>query len=234
MSSYFCIEYYRNNDSKKSKNKLVTTKKISKRGRPRGFDVDKAIATALDLFHRRGYDGVGIAELSKSIGITAPSLYSAFGNKRSLFEQVLKHYAQTSGGWLTAVLAQEGELEDIVADFFSRAAEMYTADPSRCGCLIMDATRNCSDESAIALTAGFKQATKQLICDRLKAGAPDLPASAIEVLASYICVVLVGLSGSARDGMDAAQLKAAADIASKGFNQQLQQYQAQQHEVTDP
>ncbi|MEO1685488.1 MAG: TetR/AcrR family transcriptional regulator [Cyanobacteria bacterium J06631_12] len=215
------------------KNKLVTTKKMQKRGRPRGFDVDSAIATALELFHRRGYDGVGIAELSKSIGITAPSLYAAFGNKRSLFEQVLKRYAQTSGGWLPAVLAQEGELEEIIADFFWRAAEVYTADADCCGCLIMDATRNCSDEAAKALTDGFKLATRQLICDRLKAGSSDLSASAVEALANYICMVLVGLSGSARDGMDAAQLKAAAEIASKGFNQQLQQYRIQQHQGND-
>ncbi|MEO1446549.1 MAG: helix-turn-helix domain-containing protein, partial [Cyanobacteria bacterium J06635_11] len=91
--------------------KLVTTKKIGKRGRPRGFDLDSAIATALDLFHRRGYDGVGVAELSKSIGITAPSLYSAFGNKRSLFERVLKQYVTTNGGWLPAALAEAGNLE---------------------------------------------------------------------------------------------------------------------------
>ncbi|MEO0648896.1 MAG: TetR/AcrR family transcriptional regulator, partial [Cyanobacteria bacterium J06650_10] len=143
----------------------MTTKKIDpkaskKRGRPRQFDLDKAISTALDLFHRRGYDGVGVAELSKSMGITAPSLYSAFGNKRSLFEQVLKHYIQTRGCWLPTALATEGELESTITHFFSKAAEIYTDDPERCGCLVMDATRNCSDEEAKALTAGMQQATR--------------------------------------------------------------------------
>ncbi|MEL7053243.1 MAG: TetR/AcrR family transcriptional regulator [Cyanobacteria bacterium J06588_5] len=202
----------------------MTTKEIKKRGRPRSFDLDKAIATALDLFHRRGYDGVGVAELSKAMGITAPSLYSAFGNKRSLFEQVLKHYVQTQGGWLSAALEQEGDLESAMAHFFLRAAEVYTANPDRCGCLVMDATRNCGDEAAKALTAGFQQATRALICDRITQGAPEISSAAADTLADYVTMILVGLSGSARDGVSAESLRATAEIAAAGFEKKLQDY----------
>lgn len=200
----------------------MTTIKKSKRGRPREFDLDGAIAIALDLFHRKGYDGVGVAELSKSMGITAPSLYSAFGNKRSLFEQVLKRYVQEHGGWLPAALAMEGDLETVMTHFFLRAAEVYTADPNCCGCLVMDATRNCSDDEAKALTAEFQKATRQLISDHIAAGAPDLPKAAISRLSDYVAVMLVGFSGSARDGASTESLKSTAEIAAIGFVQKLQ------------
>ncbi|MGD1864836.1 MAG: TetR/AcrR family transcriptional regulator [Phormidesmis sp.] len=202
----------------------MATKKISKRGRPRGFDLDNAIAIALDLFHRKGYDGVGVAELSKSIGITAPSLYSAFGNKRSLFEQVLKQYVKANGGWLPAVLSEEGQLAEVITHLFVRAAEVYTTDSEHCGCLVMDATRNCGDEEAKALTAGFQQATWQLICDRITAGEPKLSNYQTETLSHYAMTILMGLSSRAREGLSAASLIEIATIAGEGFSQRLQQY----------
>ena len=202
----------------------MATKKISKRGRPRGFNLDSAIAIALDLFHRKGYDGVGVAELSKSIGITAPSLYSAFGNKRSLFEQVLKQYVKANGGWLPAVLSEEGQLAEVITHLFVRAAEVYTTDSEHCGCLVMDATRICGDEEAKALTAGVQQATWQLICDRITAGEPKLSNYQTETLSHYAMTILMGLSSRAREGLSAASLIEIATIAGEGFSQRLQQY----------
>lgn len=204
-------------------NKLVTTKKIQ-RGRPRGFDVEAAITTATDLFHKRGYDGVGVAELSKAIGIKAPSLYSAFGSKYELFERVLQYYAQTEGGWLPKALALEDTLEAAMAEVFVRAAETYTANPERPGCLIIDGTRNCTDDQAQTLTSGFCRMTRQLIRDRIAADAPNLEASCIDALADYAVTILVGLSGSARDGMTTDTLQTTAEIAAAGFSQRLQQY----------
>jgi TetR/AcrR family transcriptional regulator, repressor for divergent bdcA len=202
----------------------VVTKKIAGRGRPRGFDLEGAIATAMNLFHQRGYDGVGVAELSQAMGIAAPSLYSAFGSKRALFEKVLQHYVEMNGAWLPTALAAEDPLEDVMTALFIRAAEVYTADPDCLGCLIIDGTRNCGDAKARALTAGFRQATRQLICDRITAEAPHLSNAAVDALSDYAITILVGLSGSARDGMAAEALQTTAKIAATGFVQRLQQY----------
>ncbi|MEL6813833.1 MAG: TetR/AcrR family transcriptional regulator [Cyanobacteria bacterium J06598_3] len=178
----------------------------------------------MKLFHQRGYDGVGVAELSKAIGITAPSLYSAFGNKQSLFEQVLQRYVQDNGEWLTAVLALEDTLDHTMTRLFLCAAKIYSTDPERPGCLVIDGTRNCCNDEARLLTAGFRQATRQLIGDRIAADEPNLSQAAINTLSDYVLTILVGLSGSARDGMTAAALAAIAEIAATGFIQQLQQY----------
>ncbi|MEM9946191.1 MAG: TetR/AcrR family transcriptional regulator [Cyanobacteria bacterium P01_D01_bin.36] len=208
----------------------MTTKKIQKRGRPRGFDLSNAIAVAIDLFHRKGYDGVGVAELSKSIGITAPSLYSAFGNKRSLFEEALKRYVQENGCRLSAVLASEGALDAVITHLFVRAAEVYTDDAEHCGCLVMDATRNCGDDGAKALTERFQQVTRQLICDRIIEGEPALSVAKAALLADYAMTILVGLSGRARDGQSRASLVESANIAAAGFSQRLQQYREEKAE----
>ncbi len=202
----------------------MIAKKITKRGRPRGFDVEQALATAMDLFHRRGYDGVGVAELSKAIGITAPSLYSAFGSKRELFEQVLQQYVRGYGSWLPSALATRDSLEAAIFNLFIRAAENYAANPEKPGCLGIDSTRNCTDLEAQAITAGFRAATRQLICDRITTGELNLTESEVDSLTNYAVMILAGLSGSARDGMSASALKATAEIAAEGFAQRLKHY----------
>ena len=74
----------------------MTTTNISRaRGRPRRFDPDEALATAQRLFHQRGYDAVGVVDLTKALGINPPSFYAAFGSKASLYARVLERYATT-------------------------------------------------------------------------------------------------------------------------------------------
>lgn len=178
----------------------------------------------MDLFHRRGYDGVGIAELSKTIGITAPSLYAAFGSKRELFAKALERYIQVQGGWLPAALASGATLETTMLTVFTQAVETYAADAEKPGCLILDGTRNCTDPEAQLLTAGYRQATGRLIRDRILTTTPTLTDAAADSLANYAVTILVGLSSSARDGMDIETLRTSAKIAAAGFAQALHQY----------
>ncbi|MGF1514200.1 MAG: TetR/AcrR family transcriptional regulator [Elainellaceae cyanobacterium] len=192
----------------------MTTKEMSGRGRPRGFDIEQALAIAQALFHQRGYDGVGVAELSKEIGITAPSLYAAFGSKRQLFERVLQKYVQEEGSRLSAAMAEGETVEAGIAHLFERAAELYTADAARPGCLVLDGTRNCTDAEACSLSARIRQETRQALRDRIAEKFPE-QASA---LADYALTVLMGLSAAARDGLSQAELKAVGRVAAAGFS----------------
>ena len=60
------------------------------RGRPRAFDRDQALETALELFWRQGYEGTSVADLTAALGIKPPSLYAAFGSKEGLYLEALK------------------------------------------------------------------------------------------------------------------------------------------------
>src|ERR1700758_923813 len=65
-------------------------------GRHREFDETAALDAAMDCFWRDGYEGTSVRDLAARMGITGASLYNAFGDKRSLFREVLQHYAERS------------------------------------------------------------------------------------------------------------------------------------------
>ena len=64
------------------------------KGRPREFDVDKALDRALQVFWRRGYEGATLPDLTAAMGINRPSLYAAFGSKEELFRKALDRYIE--------------------------------------------------------------------------------------------------------------------------------------------
>src|SRR6267154_1991760 len=73
-------------------------------GRPREFEVDKALDVALQVFWRKGYEGASMADLTEAMGITKPSLYAAFGNKEELFRKALDRYVDGPGGYFQVAL----------------------------------------------------------------------------------------------------------------------------------
>ena len=74
--------------------------------RLRVFDVEKAIATATDVFWRNGYERTSLADLTEAMGITPPSFYFAFGSKDCLFEKVLEHYLSARLSYAEEALSQ--------------------------------------------------------------------------------------------------------------------------------
>lgn len=197
----------------------MTAKKTSStRGRPRVFDPEAAVGTALALFHERGYDAVGVAELSQATGVKPPSLYAAFGSKQGLFERAVALYRSREGNVVQAALAQEGPADEVFPRLFVRAAEAYSADPRRPGCLILDGARNSADKAVCTFIASLKAASRQGILDRLQRELPeaDYPGEAGR-LADFVGVVLAGLSAAARDGLPREALVEAAALAGTGF-----------------
>lgn len=201
--------------------KIVVAKKLSKgttsRGRPRAFDADKAVETALALFHDRGYEGVGVAELSAAIGVNPPSLYAAFGSKKGLFERVLERYVATTGDVTAATLAEPGPVAEVVPRVLSRLTEIYGKPGHLRGCLVLDGTRNCADPEVRALTDALRLQARDLLRRRIAEEYPE----AAEALADYLVVTLAGLSAAARDGMAPEALRRVAAMAGAGFVAQL-------------
>ncbi len=192
---------------------MATTKKVQGRGRPRGFDPDAALDTAQRLFQERGYDGVGVAEIGKALGITPPSFYNAFGSKASLFDKVLDRYACGFGQFVPDALAGGGDVVAAIDRVLNDAARLYAKSDGIAGCLVIDGARGSTDAEARALTARRMTESQEMIAARI---AQEFPERA-DALASVVVIALKGLSAAASDGAGEAELRAFARAVSEGF-----------------
>src|SRR5689334_1245712 len=125
----------------------MNTKSSRPRGRPRHFDPEQAVSTARRLFHERGYDAVGVADLTEALGINPPSFYAAFGSKAGLYARTLGHYTATEGVPLAGILRPARPVAEALAAVLEDAAVRYAADPEAPGCLAIEGTR-CNDRAA--------------------------------------------------------------------------------------
>ena len=64
-------------------------------GRKREFDEQVALTAAMEVFWQKGYSATSLSDLTGRMGINKPSLYSAFGNKESLFIKATELYINT-------------------------------------------------------------------------------------------------------------------------------------------
>lgn len=194
---------------------VVFSSKHRGRGRPRAFDRELALQRALEIFWRRGYEPATVSELCKGMGINPPSLYAGFGNKASLFVEAVNFYERSYWDAPARRFLAEPDICRAVADYFDTAARILRSPDTPCGCMVVLAAVNISDEAGEVAKAvrQLRSATKKMFAERLRqainAGqlAPDTD---VPALACALNTFLEGLSIQARDGLFQSELKAVA------------------------
>ena len=61
-------------------------------GRPREFDMDEALSSAMSAFWDHGYEATSVSDLMDVMGMQKGSIYKAFGDKHGLYIASLKYY----------------------------------------------------------------------------------------------------------------------------------------------
>lgn len=201
---------------------------MAKRGRPRGFERETALRAAMELFSRRGYEGVSLAELTAAMGINPPSLYAAFGSKEALFREAVALHRATVFAPVAAALEDGSTARTAIGGMLAAAARAFAAaSPAEAaasppGSLAILGAVNCAPENAglADFLADGRRGFAGLIAARIErardAGevAADADAAAI---AGVYAAVLHGMAIAAFDGADAAALDAVAARALAGF-----------------
>ncbi|ONI75845.1 hypothetical protein BWI15_08530 [Kribbella sp. ALI-6-A] len=187
------------------------------RGRPREFDADQALDRATDVFWRQGYDGTSITDLTASIGINAPSLYAAFGNKRQIFDRVMDRYMQTRLVRRAQALSLDDPVEASRKYLQGVVLDATMPDHPK-GCLMVggalvcsDANRDVADQLA-GLRKDVRKDLQRLFARAIKAG--RLPANADPAsLGAYVAAVAQGISVDASDGASRQSLMKIVEVA---------------------
>lgn len=188
-------------------------------GRPRAFDPEAALETAMRLFWAKGYEGTSLTDLTEAMGINRPSLYAAFGNKEELFRKACARY--TGGATPIGTACENLTAREAVETFLLGVAE-GVADSEHSGCMLVTAGLSGGEGS---------EGARQALCDARNATVAawrarferaqaegDLAQSVDpEALAQYVMTVSHGMTVQARSGATAEALRRVAEIAIRAW-----------------
>lgn len=187
------------------------------RGRPRNFDESAALAKAIQVFWLKGYDGVTIDDLVDGMGVGRPSLYSIFGDKRTIFLRVLHSYAERKGAGAAEALLAPQALSDSIASFLRYAVTTATEKGSAHGCLLMCVAPLVDDAEVRQFIRKAAAGAVALVERRFKDGisAGEIPSDfPVAERASQVLDLARGLTMRAQMGMSRATLLKDAEKAA--------------------
>jgi AcrR family transcriptional regulator len=197
-----------------------------KTGRPLSFDRDAALERAMLTFWRYGYETTSIADLTAAMGVTAPSIYTAFGDKRRLFLEAAKRYAGDPAV-LSAQIDNAASAYDAARDMLLDSAIAFTGKKTPRGCLLASATASGSSQAADVQREIAK--IRRSIAARLQARIErDIAANLLArdtdaaALADFVVMTIQGMSVLARDGASRTRLIDACNAALRAWPPALQ------------
>ena len=179
-------------------------------GRPREFEPQVAVESALETFWGRTFTDVSVTDLEDSTGIIRTSLYNAFGNKRGLFNAALEHYLAGLSAEISRRLTQgAGGLEDI-HQFLDWLQAAFTA--SSRGCFMVNSMIEFGDTDPVisergteyiqTLTNGFRATLTRAQHDG------EIPSTVpIRATADQLTLQTLGLNLAVRIGLNPEQLQ---------------------------
>lgn len=170
--------------------------------RPRQFDEAALLEAAVQCFWDRGYEATSVQDLVRAGGVTAASLYNAFGDKRAIFRAALEHYVGTRLGERMR-RCDALPPEQAIRGFFEEIVQASLHDSALKGCMLVNSALELAphDAEVRALVAGVLGRLERFFLRHVKAGQAAgsftraLPA---KVLAGHLVGVLMGLRVLAR------------------------------------
>lgn len=189
------------------------------RGRPREFDREAALEQAMRLFWFKGFEATSIADLVQAMGISAPSLYAAFGSKEALYAESIRHYGATYEPLFwnnfqaapTAREAVQALLSDTAATLAGHRGQASN------GCMVaLSSVGSQGHEQLGELVRRARENGLVRLKTRLARAVAEgeIPAGVdCHALARFVQTVQVGMSIIARDGASRDELEQVAQAA---------------------
>jgi AcrR family transcriptional regulator len=115
-------------------------------GRPRTFNLEKSLDSAVLVFWQKGYFDASLDDLTGAMGINRPSLYASFGDKQTLFLRCIDRYSETIGKKPFVALADPQDIRGAILGFFNAVVETVCDENIPKGCLIACVLAECAGE----------------------------------------------------------------------------------------
>src|SRR5436305_437929 len=198
----------------KNPNPSGTTVEPKRRGRPRRYEPEVALAKALDLFRKAGFAATSLDDLSAATGMNRPSLYAAFGDKRELYIRAYARYRADARAAMVDIFRTELPIRKRLARIFAVALDIYLSGeggPRGCFTVTTAASEAIADPQIRAMVLeGFIELDKAFAaCFRIAKENGELPASADpETLAQLASATIHSIAIRARAQVPRKELEA--------------------------
>jgi len=103
--------------------------------RPREFDLDHVIDQAISVFWANGFHATSLDDLCDAMRLNRSSLYSTFGDKRTLFLRTLDRYGEREAALIRETFSRPVSVDRAVTQHFQEVVEQIVSGRSRNGCL---------------------------------------------------------------------------------------------------
>lgn len=171
--------------------------------------MDSVLDSAIPMFRERGYGGASIDALQTATGLTAGSLYKAFGHKRGLFTAAFHRYVETRRAVVADHLGQATTARERIAATLYAYLDVATGGEGRRGCLVVAglieaSTLDPSLRDAVATTLAENRAGLVALLEDGKRDGSVRADLAVEPCADLLLALLQGLrvTGKLRDPVD--------------------------------
>ncbi|MET0674778.1 MAG: TetR/AcrR family transcriptional regulator [Bradyrhizobium sp.] len=171
------------------------TPAASPRGRPRNFDIDAAVARAMEVFWSHGYHATALPDLLRATRLSRGSLYAAFGDKHSLFLLALDRYIADALARIDVELDPHREPVGGLRKYLAGYVDRTTGANGRRGCLLVATAMELAgqDDEVGRRVAGFFKAMEGRLAEALsraqaagKLADGVEPASAARILVCFV------------------------------------------------
>jgi AcrR family transcriptional regulator len=190
-----------------------------RRGRPRAYDPDAALAKAMEAFWKSGYAATSLDDLSAATGMNRPSLYAAFGDKQEIYVKAYAKYRARMREEFRPILEAQGSIREVLRRVLEACRDLYLSGPDGPrGCLtVVTAASEAIAEAEIRdlvleAIAGLDRTFAALFAKAIERG--ELPKiSEPKTLAAMTTATIHSLAIRARARGQAPELSALIDAA---------------------
>lgn len=187
-----------------------------KRGRPRAFEPDVALAKAMDTFRDGGFAATSLDDLSAAMGINRPSLYGAFGDKRELFLKAYERYRAEMTAKFAHAFDPKLTLRQMLEAIYATALDVYLAGengPRGCFTVMTATSEEMTDPEIRPLVQKALGSTQRTLAKRFQAAVDtgELPPGAnVQVLSQIAASTVEALAIRSRARLPRPELEALA------------------------
>lgn len=140
-----------------------------RRGRP-GYDVERLLAVAVEVFNERGYDGTSMEDLSRRLGIAKSAIYHHVAGKEELLSRALDRALDGLDDVTSAALALDAPAIDRLEALVRGSVDVLQAELPYVTLLLRVRGNTEVERAALARRREFDRTVSALVGDAQRAG----------------------------------------------------------------